>query len=239
MDITLDKKLQGFRQIAQEKLQNILCSIPDNQKYLIIETCLIQPLEHICGASWLRAKGVNKIYKFDSKNPPPRTSTMVYFISSNLITFKNVLDQIQGINIHQQTEKQISDIGTKPFHLIVLPNVLHSFDMVLEECGLFGYVELHRFNWDFISIDTGVLSLEIPQVFKEVFIRGDTSLLSSVAHSLRILNLVCRKPSMVITVGENAAKVANMIDQIEGFESTTITSEENSDFHTMVIMDRN
>lgn len=54
MDFTLDKKLQGFRQLAQEKLQSILCSIPDNQKDLVIEQCLIKPLEHVCGASWLR-----------------------------------------------------------------------------------------------------------------------------------------------------------------------------------------
>lgn len=54
MDLTLDKKLQGFQQIAQEKLQSILCSIPSSQKDLVIETCLIKPFEHICGASWLR-----------------------------------------------------------------------------------------------------------------------------------------------------------------------------------------
>lgn len=54
MDFSLDKKLQGFRQIAQEKLQSILCSIPDSQKDLVIETCLIKPFEHVCGASWLR-----------------------------------------------------------------------------------------------------------------------------------------------------------------------------------------
>lgn len=51
---TLDKKLQGFRQIAQEKLQNILCAIPDNEKFLIIDPELIKPMEHVCGASWLR-----------------------------------------------------------------------------------------------------------------------------------------------------------------------------------------
>lgn len=57
MELTLDKKLQGFRQIAQEKLQSILCSIPDSQKDLVIETCLIKPLEHVCGATWLRFDG--------------------------------------------------------------------------------------------------------------------------------------------------------------------------------------
>lgn len=64
MEITLDKKLQGFRQIAQEKLQSILCSIPDSQKDLVIETCLIKPLEHVCGASWLRLVNIFGFHLF-------------------------------------------------------------------------------------------------------------------------------------------------------------------------------
>lgn len=133
------------------------------------------------------------------------------------------------------------DMGTKPFHVVVMPTVLHSFDVVLEEEGLFGFVELHRFNWDFITIDTGALSLEIPQLFREVFIREDTSLLSSLAQSLRILNMVCRRPPILITYGENSAKVADMIDRIEGFrsDSPTKSREERSDFTAMIIMDRN
>lgn len=181
---------------------------------------------------------MNRIFKFDSKNPPQRKSTIVYFISSSLITFKYILDQIHSINGHQHTDKHLSDLATKPFHMIVLPTVLHSFEVVLEEEGLFGYVELHRFNWDFITIDTGALSLEIPQLFQEVFIREDTSLLPSIAQSLRILNMVCRRSPILITYGENAAKVANMIDQIEGFRNSANSNEERSDFTAMIIMDR-
>lgn len=53
MDYSLPQKLEGLRQIAQEKLQSILCSIPDT-KELFIEPDLIKPLEHVCGASWLK-----------------------------------------------------------------------------------------------------------------------------------------------------------------------------------------
>lgn len=129
-------------------------------------------------------------------------------------------------------------MGTKPFHIIVLPTVLHSFDVVLEEEGLFGFVELHRFNWDFITVDTGALTLEIPQVFREVFIRRDTSLLPSIAQSLRILNMVCRRTPLILTFGENAGKIANMIDTMEG-QRTDNKFDEKSDFSTMIIMDRN
>lgn len=135
-------------------------------------------------------------------------------------------------------DKQLADMGTKPFHIIVMPTTLHSFNVVLEEEGLYGFVEMHRFNWDFITIDTGALSLELPQLFREVYIREDTSLLPSLANSLRILNMICKRPSILITHGENAAKVADMIDRIEGIKNGKIT-EEKSDFSAMIIMDRN
>lgn len=184
-----------------------------------------------------RSKGINKIYKFDSKNPPQRRSTIVYFISASLITFKYVLDQIHAINSHQQMEKQLTDMGTKPYHIIVMPTALHSFDVVLEEEGLYGFVEMHRFNWDFITIDTGALSLELPQLFREVFIREDTSQLPSLAHSFRILNMLCQRAPILITYGENSAKLADMIDRIEGHKNRAV--EQKSDFGAVIIMDRN
>lgn len=185
-----------------------------------------------------RSKGINKIYRFDSKNPPQRRSTIVYFISASLITFKYVLDQIHAINSHQQMEKQLTDMGNKPYHIIVMPTTFRSFDVVLEEEGLYGFVEMHRFNWDFITIDTGALSLELPQLFREVFIREDTSLLPSLAHSLRILNMVCQRAPILITYGENSAKVADMIDRIEGNPKNR-AEEQKSDFGAVIIMDRN
>lgn len=184
--MSIDKKLAGIRQISQEKLQNILCSIPSSQKDLVIEPSLIKPLEHVCGASWLRVKGINKIFKFDQDSAPPKAATMVYLITSKLIMFKHVLDQIQKL---EPTAKEIGD-DLVHFHVIVVPNVLHSFEVLLEEMGLFGLVRLHRFNWDFISLDTNILSLEYPQIFREVFINDDLSLISSVAHSMRIFNMV-------------------------------------------------
>ncbi len=187
--MSIDNKLAGIRQISQEKLQNILCSIPSSQKDLVIEPSLIKPLEHVCGASWLRLKGINKIFKFDQDNAPPKTATMVYLITSKLIMFKHVLDQIQKL------DPTVSDVGDDlvHFHVIVVPNLLHSFEVLLEEMGLFGVVKLHRFNWDFINLDTNVVSLEYPQMFREVFIKDDLSLLSSVAHSMRVFNMVFGK----------------------------------------------
>lgn len=182
-------------------------------------------------------KGINKIFKFDAKNPPPRRSTLVYFIRANISSFREVLDQIHSVNNQIELNSDRS-LDLKRFHIITFPTVLHSFAVLLEEEGLFGFVEIHRFNWDFITIDTGVLSLEIPQVFKEVFVKEDRSLLSSIAQSLRTFNMVARRPSMIVTYGENSGIIADMIDRMDGHRRPSQTSER-SDFRTMLIIDRN
>lgn len=232
--MSLEKKLTGIRQVSQEKLQNILCSIPSSQKDLVIEPSLIKPLEHVCGASWLRAKGINKIFKFDQENAPPKASTMIYLITSKLIMFKHVLDHIQK---REPIPKEIGD-DLIHYHVIVVPNVLHSFEILLEEMGLFGLVRLHRFNWDFINLDTNILSLEFPQMFREIFIKDDLSLTSSVAHSLRLFNMVFGKPQFVLTYGEHSEKILDMVDRIEGFQ-TSHEQQRTSDFSAMIVVDRN
>lgn len=53
-------------------------------------------------------------------------------IFSNLITFKHVLDQISILSSDMSTE---TDESFKDFHIIVVPNILHSFQTQLEVEG--------------------------------------------------------------------------------------------------------
>ncbi|XP_052902097.1 vacuolar protein sorting-associated protein 33B [Anopheles moucheti] len=213
MESSCISKLLGFRQIAQEKLQHIFYSIP-SEKDFIIEPALIKPLEHVCGASWLRKKGIDKIFKFDPKNPPPKRKQFVYFITSNLLTFKSVLDQISGYQ-SQTSSLMEPDIRNKQYHVLVLPTVLASFEHLLEEEGLHGVVELYNFQWDFLQLDESILSLELPNVFADVFVRKDTTPLGSIAQSIRIFNLVMGKPHLVFSLGENAEKILQMVQRME------------------------
>uniref|UniRef100_A0A182NA07 Vacuolar protein sorting-associated protein 33A n=1 Tax=Anopheles dirus TaxID=7168 RepID=A0A182NA07_9DIPT len=243
MDSSSNAKLFAFRQIAQEKLQHIFYSIP-SEKDLIIDPVLIKPLEHVCGASWLRKKGVDKIFKFDPKNPPPKRKQFVYFITSNLLTFKSVLDQISGYQ--SQTNSLIEpDIRNKQYHVLVLPSVVASFEHLLEEEGLHGTVELHNFQWDFLFLDESILSLELPNVYADVFIRKDTTPLGSIAQSIRLFNLVMGKPHLVFSLGENAEKVLHMVQRTESSKrpGKEINKVENDgdkepEYAAMLILDR-
>ncbi|XP_055907170.1 vacuolar protein sorting-associated protein 33B [Eupeodes corollae] len=234
MEQTINKKLQGFQLIAQEKLQSILCSIP-NKKDLILDASLIKPLEHICAASWLKLKGIQRIYKLDPENTIARQDNVqVFMIANTLSTYRKVLNQIHA---HESSKPSDKNSGFKSFHIICVPNCYMCFQTLLEEEGLFGIVQLHRFNWDLIYLDNGVLSMEVPQVFKSVFIHHDTSILSSMSQTLRIFFMICGKPELILSYGQHSEEILKMIDNLGPWPSAASRSEP-SDFSSMVIIDR-
>jgi vacuolar protein sorting-associated protein 33B len=103
--------------------------------------------------------------------------------------------------------------------------------------GLEGLVALHRFSWDFVKLDKNLLSLELPNIFRDLFVKGDKSLLSSIANSLRIFNMVHGKPKFILSYGENSANILSMVNQMENLRKSS-TTKEYPDFNGMIIMDR-
>lgn len=182
-----------------------------------------------------RANGIDKIFKFDPKDAPQKHHQLVYFIPSNLLTFKSILDQIHSYN----NFKVPRGVEMKNYHVIFFPIVLKSYERLLEEEGLHGIISLHKFQWDFLTLDVGILSLEVPQVFREIFVKNDFSLLGSISHSFRLLNVVAGKPKIIITYGENSERILNMVHKMETFQKPVLNSSQNCDFSAMIIIDRN
>ncbi|XP_004537356.1 vacuolar protein sorting-associated protein 33B [Ceratitis capitata] len=236
MDLTLDKKLQGFQLIAQEKLQAIICSIP-GKKDLIIENALIKPLEHVCAASWLKLKGIQRIYKFDNEQIVPRTAehqVHIFLIYSRLEIFQKVLKHISELERQNPTDLEAA---IKSFHIICVPSCFSHFQLLLEEEGLYGLVQLHRYNWDFICLDQGIMTMEIPNVFSTLFLRKDTSLLPAIAQSLRVLEIVCGRPEVILTFGEHSANLVKMVHTLsKNYKSNS--RDLPSDFAAFIIIDR-
>ncbi|KAH8284369.1 hypothetical protein KR018_010605 [Drosophila ironensis] len=244
MDLTLEKRLQGFSLVAQEKasgggarktrrislisraplqLQAILCSIP-GKKELILEPGLIKPLEHVCTASWLKLKGVQRIYKHDAAESLPRSGDEVhiYMIRSVLATFRTLLRQLQPL---ASTSSPPPDEGLKMYHIVCVPGCYSYFQTLLEQAGLWGLVQLHHYSWDFVHFDQGVLSLELPNLYECVYLQGDTSPLPSVAQSLRLLQMICGHAPLILTFGSHSAQVVRMLQALGRAPEPTNPSE--------------
>ncbi|XP_016952309.1 vacuolar protein sorting-associated protein 33B [Drosophila biarmipes] len=230
MDVTLDKKLQGFQLVAQEKLCSILCSIP-GKKELILEPDLIKPLEHVVTASWLKLKGIQRIYKHDAAQPLPRSADEVhiYMIRSVLGTFQTLLKQLQPVAL-----EAMPDISLKMYHIVCVPSCYSYFQTLLEQAGLYGLVELHHFNWDFIYFDQGVLSLELPNLYECLYLQGNTSPLPSVAQSLRLLQMICGQPAVILSFGSHSSQLLQMLKALGKLPDATTPP----DYGGWLIIDR-
>lgn len=156
-------------------------------------------------------------------------------IFSNLTTFKKVLDYISILSNSESSSQP--DASLKQFHIIVVPHICHTFQSLIEYEGLSSKVDLYRFSWDFVKVDQNLYSLEIPNLFGEIFIKQDKSALSAIAHSLKIFNMIHKHPNLTFTCGKNAENLINMVQRMEKTRKTTC-DDENSDFDAMVVIDR-
>ncbi|CAH2049624.1 unnamed protein product, partial [Iphiclides podalirius] len=139
MEQSLEAKLASICLISQYKLEKILTACGEKTD-LIIDASLIKPLERICGVTWLRQHGVEKIYKMDPHLGQTANTTKIYFISACIQKYKCVLDQISS-----QLSQNPSMRELKCFNIIIVPKVLQTYDSILESRA-FGYKFMYVFN---------------------------------------------------------------------------------------------
>ncbi|XP_013183811.2 vacuolar protein sorting-associated protein 33B [Amyelois transitella] len=234
MDQPLSLKLMSLSLISQSKLQCILSACGD-KKDLIIDPSLIKPLERICGVSWLRQHGIDKIYKMDPHLGATANVNRVYFIPSCVQKYKCVLDQIASL-ISQNAS--LADLEC--FHIIIVPKVIDTFTSILESRGLFGTVSLHSFSWELMVLDEQLISLELPFLYKQFFVDQDQSLLSSISMSLWSLFHVIGRPKIMFSVGKLSASALDILEIYkETYSREFLNNSSSEEIGALILIDRN
>ncbi|KAF2899103.1 hypothetical protein ILUMI_07074 [Ignelater luminosus] len=225
----LYKKLTSLPEISKAQLSKILNHYAGS-KDLVLEPMLIKPLERICGVRWLKANNVEKIFKLEEMIPKS-DNTLFYMIYTDFGTFKQVLNQIRS-------KLDPENLPKDKYHIIVIPKLLYVFEDTLEELGLSGNViKLYSFQWQPVHLDMGIISLEIPRMYKTLYVDHDLSLLPVFAKSLWHLSFITGKPKLYIALGQHSNAVLKHLDIL--YENLADTDKLDSDFGAVILMDRN
>ncbi|KAK6631315.1 hypothetical protein RUM44_005841 [Polyplax serrata] len=171
--------------------------------------------------------GVDKMYKLDRLGGQECNSTTVYLIKTDLITAKVVCNQI---NSHFSARE-----GGK-FHIILIPKMLTTIEVLFEEEGLFGRVHFHIFAWELIQLDSKILSFEAPKIYKHLFVRNDQSFLTSIAKSIWSLCHVFGKPPLSIFHGKYSNLVSSLLEH--WLDEAGAPDRSDSDIGCMLVLDR-
>ncbi|OWR50515.1 vacuolar protein sorting [Danaus plexippus plexippus] len=232
MDQPLSLKLASLCQISQYKLEHILSQCGEKAD-LIIDPVLIKPLERICGVTWLRQHGIDKIYKMDPQLGSTSNTRRIYFIPACIKKYKCVLDQISSL-----LSLNPAQADAKCFNIIIVPKFVCTFDSILENKGLYEIVKLHSFSWELMRLDDQLLSLEVPFLYKQLYVEKNQSLLSSIAMSLWSLFHVIGKPKCLMSLGKMSSSVLDLLEVYNETFTRDFVSNNTDDIGAVLVIDR-
>ncbi|XP_041980820.1 vacuolar protein sorting-associated protein 33B isoform X2 [Aricia agestis] len=169
----------------------------------------------------------------DPQLGPTANLNKLYFIPASILKYKCVLDHISSL-ISQNAS--LSDGNY--FNIIIVPKVVASYDLMLENKGLYGIVKLHSFTWEFMNLDERILSLELPFLFKQLFTEQNQSLLSSISMSLWSLFHVVGRPKCILSVGKMSSSILDLLEIYNESYDRDFITENAQDIGAMVVIDR-
>lgn len=93
------------------------------------------------------------------------------------------------------------------YKIIFVPRKLDMCDYILENEGVYGFLEMFEWSLHLIPLDANLLSLERFESFRSIFLEKDFTILHSIASSMIILEEIFGQIPMVHGKGERAGMV--------------------------------
>lgn len=122
-------------------------------------------------------------------------------------------------------------------HVYGVPRMTLVCERMLEEAGVLGDVHIGQFELDLVPIDDDILSMELPQAFREEYLDGDHSVLYYAAQAIMKLQGMFGPIPSIKAKGRAAKDVYDMVvkmGQLAGLGSM----EGNSEIDSLILIDR-
>ncbi|XP_062517711.1 vacuolar protein sorting-associated protein 33B-like [Corticium candelabrum] len=220
--------IQTLQEIASSELRDLLREL-EGPKDLFIDEELMTPLNHIAGATLIRQMGVAKMFKLGSINPENAVQeNRVFLAHSEMVNAKFVADHVR---------EDMKARRKRRYLLICVPRKTSLMEMVLEQEGVHGRVQVCEWALELIPFDTDVMSMERPRFHSRVFVEGDQTWLHDVASSLISLQMLFGTIPTVYGVGKYSKMVAEMVEFMTEGEPPVVPSEGRK-IDALILMDR-
>jgi len=107
----------------------------------------------------------------------------------------------------------VSSLSECIIKIILVPRSLITIEKQFEEEGIYGYIQIYEFQWDFIHLGDSFLSLEMLDFYKNVFVEENQSLLLPVAKALWTAFMVLGFPNTVCINGKFSTAVHKLLNR--------------------------
>ncbi|XP_061451697.1 vacuolar protein sorting-associated protein 33B [Rhineura floridana] len=167
-----------LKRLARDQLVYLLEQLP-GKKDLFIEADLMSPLDRIANVSILKQHEVDKLYKVENKPAHSTSDQLCFLVRPRVRNMKYVADIVNSDKAAGRTRK---------YNIIFSPQKFYTCEMVLEEEGIYGDVTWDEWSFYLLPLDDDIISMELPEFFRDYFLEGDQRWISTMAQALQLLN---------------------------------------------------
>ncbi|XP_020820997.1 vacuolar protein sorting-associated protein 33B isoform X1 [Phascolarctos cinereus] len=167
-----------LKRLARDQLIYLLEQLP-GKKDLFIEADLMSPLDRIANVSILKQHEVDKLYKVESKPVFSTSEQLCFLVRPRIRNMRYVANLVN-------TDKMAG--RTRRYKVIFSPQKFYACEMVLEEEGIYGDVSCDEWAFSLLPLDVDLLSMELPEFFRDYFLEGNQRWINTVAQALHLLS---------------------------------------------------
>ncbi|XP_015728855.1 vacuolar protein sorting-associated protein 33B isoform X2 [Coturnix japonica] len=166
-----------LKRLARDQLIHLLEQLP-GRKDLFIEPDLMSPLDRIANVSVLKHE-VDKLYRVETRPGPGASDQLCFLVRPRVRTMRYIADIVNADKMSGRSRK---------YKIIFSPQKFYACEMVLEEEGVYGDVTCDEWSFYLLPLDEDIISMELPEFFRDYFLEGDHRWINSVARALQLLN---------------------------------------------------
>lgn len=167
-----------LKRLARDQLIYLLEQLP-GKKDLFIEGDLMSPLDRIANVSTLKQHEVDKLYKVEYKPVISTSDQLCFLIRPRIKTVKWICDVANADKAAGKFRR---------YKIIFTPQKFYACEAVLEEQGIFGDVTTDEWAFYLLPLDDDIISLELPEFFRDNFLAGDQRWVRTAGSALHLLH---------------------------------------------------
>ncbi|XP_056428000.1 vacuolar protein sorting-associated protein 33B [Hyla sarda] len=216
-----------LKRLARDQLIYLLEQLP-GKKDLFIEPELMSPLDRIANVSILKQHDVDKLYKLENKPIYSNSDQLCFLIRPRVKHVKYIANLVNADKKGGVSRK---------YKIIFSPQKFYTCDMILEQEGVYGDVTSDEWSFYLLPLDNDIISMELPEFYRDYFLEGDQRWVGTVAKALHLLNSIFGPMSKVYGIGRCAKMVYEMWKELLEDEEG-VQKERKPDLGLVFMIDR-
>ncbi|KAL1868044.1 hypothetical protein VTK73DRAFT_3869 [Phialemonium thermophilum] len=195
-----------IREKARKDLLYLLEGVR-GKKNLVIEKSLAGPVGLLVKASTLRDYGVENFFFLENKNVDTSQRNVVFIARGECAQHAHTIaGQMRRLQRESQTGHE--------FHIFWVPRRTLVSDKLLEEAGVLGDANIAELPLYFLPLEKDVLSLELDDSFRDLYLSKDPTPVFLLAHALMGIQRTHGLFPRITGKGDNAKRVEELLSRM-------------------------